>query len=84
MLDNVIDLNFYPHAKVKHTNLKSRAIGCSIMVKRKMLADNTLHGTASTSSKIDEVMEAISYNAIVSLILLLKKALILNFQAKMK
>lgn len=31
MLDNVIDLNFYPHRKVKDTNLKSRAIGLGVM-----------------------------------------------------
>ena len=31
MLDNVIDLNFYPLRKVKATNLKSRAIGLGVM-----------------------------------------------------
>ena len=31
MLDNVIDLNFYPLAKVKKTNSKSRSIGLGVM-----------------------------------------------------
>ena len=31
MLDNVIDLNFYPLAKVKKTNEKSRSIGLGVM-----------------------------------------------------
>jgi len=39
MLDNVIDLNFYPHAKVKHTNLKTRAIGLGVMGEAQMLAE---------------------------------------------
>ncbi|HRM99862.1 MAG TPA: ribonucleoside-diphosphate reductase subunit alpha, partial [Aliarcobacter cryaerophilus] len=38
MLDNVIDLNFYPLRKVKVTNLKSRAIGLGVMGEAEMLA----------------------------------------------
>ncbi|WP_037940317.1 ribonucleoside-diphosphate reductase subunit alpha [Sulfurospirillum arcachonense] len=65
MLDNVIDLNFYPHAKVKHTNLKSRSIGLGVMGEAQMLAENKLEwGSYEHFSKIDEIMEAISYNAI--------------------
>jgi ribonucleoside-diphosphate reductase alpha chain len=65
MLDNVIDLNFYPHAKVKHTNLKSRSIGLGVMGEAQMLAENKLEwGSYEHFAKIDEVMEAISYNAI--------------------
>jgi len=65
MLDNVIDLNFYPHAKVKHTNLKSRSIGLGVMGEAQMLAENQLEwGSYDHFSKIDEIMEAISYNAI--------------------
>lgn len=65
MLDNVIDLNFYPHAKVKHTNLKSRSIGLGVMGEAQMLAENKLEwGSYDHFSKIDEIMEAISYNAI--------------------
>jgi len=65
MLDNVIELNFYPHAKVKHTNLKSRAIGLGVMGEAQMLAESKLEwGSYDHFSKIDEIMEAISYNAI--------------------
>ncbi len=65
MLDNVIDLNFYPHAKVKHTNLLSRAIGLGVMGEAQMLAEQRIEwGSYDHFAKIDEVMEAISYNAI--------------------
>jgi len=65
MLDNVIDLNFYPHAKVKHTNLKSRSIGLGVMGEAQMLAENQLEwGSYDHFAKIDEIMEAISYNTI--------------------
>ena len=67
MLDNVIDLNFYPHAKVKHTNLKSRAIGLGVMGEAQMLAEQRISwGSFEHFSKIDEVMEAISYNVILA------------------
>ena len=38
MLDNVIDLNFYPLRKVKATNLKTRAIGLGVMGESQMLS----------------------------------------------
>jgi ribonucleoside-diphosphate reductase alpha chain len=67
MLDNVIDLNFYPHAKVKHTNLLSRAIGLGVMGEAQMLAEQGIEwGSYDHFCKVDEVMEAISYNAISS------------------
>ena len=65
MLDNVIDLNFYPHAKVKYTNLKSRSIGLGVMGEAQMLAENKLEwGSYEHFAKIDEIMESISYNTI--------------------
>ena len=67
MLDNVIDLNFYPLRKVKVTNLKTRAIGLGVMGEAEMLATNgIMWGTQEHYNKIDEIMEAISYNAISS------------------
>ncbi len=67
MLDNVIDLNFYPHAKVKHTNLLSRSVGLGVMGEAQMLAENGIEwGSYEHFSKIDELMEAISYNVIKS------------------
>lgn len=65
MLDNVIDLNFYPLRKVKATNLKSRSIGLGVMGEAQMLTQYKLAwGSNEHFKKIDQVMEAISYNAI--------------------
>ncbi|RXJ86160.1 ribonucleoside-diphosphate reductase subunit alpha [Arcobacter sp. CECT 8985] len=67
MLDNVIDLNFYPLRKVKATNLKSRSIGLGVMGEAQMLAEHQImFGSEQHFKKIDSVMEAISYNAIKS------------------
>ena len=65
MLDNVIDLNFYPHKKVKHTNLASRSIGLGVMGEAQMLAERSVKwGSYEHLALIDSVMENISYNAI--------------------
>ncbi|AYJ81053.1 ribonucleoside-diphosphate reductase subunit alpha [Aliarcobacter cryaerophilus ATCC 43158] len=67
MLDNVIDLNFYPLRKVKATNLKSRAIGLGVMGEAEMLANSKISwGSNEHFKKIDELMECISYNTILS------------------
>ncbi|MGD9970058.1 MAG: ribonucleoside-diphosphate reductase subunit alpha [Sulfuricurvum sp.] len=64
-LDNVIDLNFYPLEKVKKTNMRSRAIGLGVMGEAQMLAEQKIvWGSQQHFDKIDEVMEAVSYNAI--------------------
>ena len=66
-LDNVIDLNFYPLEKVKRTNMRSRSIGLGVMGEAQMLAELGIHwGSQEHFDKIDEVMEAVSYNAIKS------------------
>ncbi|WP_276883616.1 ribonucleoside-diphosphate reductase subunit alpha [Campylobacter cuniculorum] len=65
MLDNVIDLNFYPHIKVKNTNLQSRSIGLGVMGEAQMLAEAKIFwGSDEHLNKIDEIMEFISYEAI--------------------
>ncbi|WP_295420426.1 ribonucleoside-diphosphate reductase subunit alpha [Sulfurovum sp.] len=65
MLDNVIDLNFYPLAKVKKTNEKSRSIGLGVMGEAQMLAENSIAwGSHEHFTKVDEVMESLSYYAI--------------------
>ena len=65
MLDNVIELNFYPHAKVKRTNLRSRAIGLGVMGEAQMLAEKgIIWGSYEHFETIDKIMENISYNAI--------------------
>ena len=67
MLDNVIDLNFYPLRKVKATDLKSRAIGLGVMGEAEMLANNKISwGSNEHFKKIDEIMEYISYNTILA------------------
>jgi ribonucleoside-diphosphate reductase alpha chain len=64
-LDNVIDLNFYPLEKVKRTNLKSRSIGLGVMGEAQMLAEHGIAwGSQEHFDKVDEVLEAVSYNAI--------------------
>ena len=64
-LDNVIDLNFYPLEKVKRTNLRSRSIGLGVMGEAQMLAEAGIRwGSQEHFDKVDEVMEAVSYNAI--------------------
>ena len=65
MLDNVIDLNFYPTRKVRVTNLKNRAIGLGVMGEAEMLATNQIEwGSDEHFAKIDKIMELISFNAI--------------------
>ena len=64
-LDNVIDLNFYPVEKVKRTNMKSRSIGLGVMGEAQMLAERSIMwGSQEHFDKIDEVMEAVSFNTI--------------------
>lgn len=65
MLDNVIDLNFYPNRKVKVTNNLNRAIGLGIMGEAQMLANEKIQwGSQEHLIRIDELMETISFNAI--------------------
>lgn len=65
MLDNVIDLNFYPNRKVKVTNILNRAIGLGIMGEAEMLATQNIEwGSDEHLAKIDEIMELISFNTI--------------------
>jgi ribonucleoside-diphosphate reductase alpha chain len=67
MLDNVIDLNFYPLRKVKATNLQTRAVGLGVMGESQMVAEHGLiWGSNDHLKKIDSIMESISYNAIKS------------------
>ena len=62
MLDNVIDLNFYPDRKVKDTNLKNRAIGLGVMGEAQFLAEHQIEwGSEEHFHKTDEIMENFSY-----------------------
>lgn len=65
MLDNVIELNFYPVEKVKNTNLQTRAVGLGAMGEAEMLAKKGITwGSERHFAFIDEIFEMISYNAI--------------------
>jgi len=65
MLDNVIDLNFYPVRKTKDTNLKNRAIGLGAMGEAQMLAQRQIFwGSEEHLKLIDEIFEGISFMAI--------------------
>ena len=65
MLDNVIDLNFYPLKKVKDTNLQSRSIGLGVMGEAQMLAEKQImFGSQEHLNLIDELMEQFSYYTI--------------------
>ena len=67
MLDNVINLNFYPLKKVKDTNLATRAIGLGVMGEAQMLAEQQImFGTQIHLDYIDRVMDDISYNTILA------------------
>ncbi len=65
MLDNVIDLNYYPVRKTKDTNLKNRAIGLGAMGEAELLATRQIFwGSEEHLKLIDEIFEGISYHAI--------------------
>jgi len=65
MLDNVIDLNYYPVRKTKDTNLRNRAIGLGAMGEAQMLAEKQIFwGSDEHLKLIDEIFEGISYHAI--------------------
>lgn len=65
MLDNVVDLNFYPTKKAKDTNLKSRSVGLGVMGEAEMLASKgIMFGSQEHFKFIDNIMEMVSFNAI--------------------
>lgn len=65
MLDNVIDINFYPVSKAKKTNLKTRSIGLGVMGEAELLATSEIDwGSKEHYHKIDEIMETVSFNVI--------------------
>jgi ribonucleoside-diphosphate reductase alpha chain len=67
MLDNVIDINFYPTAEAKNANLKHRPIGLGIMGFQDALYIQQISYASPEAVKFaDESMEAISYHAILA------------------
>jgi len=65
MLDNVIDLNFYPTIEAKNSNLKHRPVGLGIMGFQDALFKLNISFESPAALKFsDNCMEFISYHAI--------------------
>lgn len=67
MLDNVIDLNFYPTKEAKNSNLKHRPVGLGIMGVQDMFYSLGIQFDSEEAVELsDETMEFISYHAILT------------------
>lgn len=67
MLDNVIDINFYPTKEAKNSNLKHRPIGLGIMGFADALFKLNINFESQEALEFtDNTMEFISYNAILA------------------
>lgn len=67
MLDNVIDVNFYPTIEAKNSNMKHRPVGLGLMGFHDALYMMDINfDTDEAVSFADESMELISYHAILS------------------
>jgi len=65
LLDNVIDINFYPTAEAEHANLKHRPIGMGLMGFQDALYElNMPFDDERVLAFADELMEKISHHAI--------------------
>lgn len=65
MLDNVIDLNFYPTIEAKNSNLKHRPLGLGIMgFQDTLFKQNIAFSSSEAREFADRSMEKISYYAI--------------------
>jgi ribonucleoside-diphosphate reductase alpha chain len=67
MLDNVVDINFYPTPEAERSNLRHRPVGLGLMGFQDVLFALRMpfHSTAAIRFA-DETMELISYNAILA------------------
>lgn len=67
MLDNVIDINFYPTKEAQNANLKHRPIGLGLMGFQDALYKLDIEFESQDAlSFVDKVMEFISYHAILA------------------
>ncbi len=65
MLDNVIDINYYPTVEAENANLKHRAIGLGAMGYQEMLYHMNLPFASDAHLELaDEVFERLSFSAI--------------------
>ena len=67
MLDNVIDLNFYPTAEAQNSNLKHRPVGAGSMGWHDVFHSYKLNYSSDDAVKLsDELYEFISYHCILN------------------
>ena len=67
MLDNVIDINFYPTEEAKNSNLRHRPVGLGLMGLQDALFKLDLaYEDPGTMTVVDRMMESISYHAILA------------------
>jgi ribonucleoside-diphosphate reductase alpha chain len=67
MLDNVIDINFYPTPEAKHANLRHRPVGLGIMgFQDALFLMDTRFDSNAAMDFADESMEMIAYSAILA------------------
>ena len=67
MLDNVVDINFYPTPEARNSNLKHRAIGLGIMGFQDALYELDLPFESEGATDFaDRAMELVSYHAILA------------------
>lgn len=67
MLDNVIDINYYPTAEARHANLRHRPVGLGLMGFQDALCELRIPFASDTAVEFaDQSMEAISYYAILA------------------
>jgi ribonucleoside-diphosphate reductase alpha chain len=67
MLDNVIDINYYPTAEAKNANLRHRAIGLGMMGYQDMLYQLDIPFASEAHIQLaDELTERFSYEAILA------------------
>ena len=67
MLDNVIDLNYYPTAETKNSNLKHRPVGLGMMGFQDALFQLNINYNSSLALQFtDEITEKYSYYAILA------------------
>ncbi|MFN9973597.1 MAG: ribonucleoside-diphosphate reductase subunit alpha, partial [Phycisphaerae bacterium] len=67
MLDNVVDINFYPTAEARNSNQKHRPVGLGLMgFQDALVAMNISYASQQAVEFADYSMEAISYFAILA------------------
>jgi ribonucleoside-diphosphate reductase alpha chain len=67
MLDNVIDLNFYPTEEARNSNLRHRPIGLGLMgLQDALFMQDLAFESPATMEFVDETMEWLSYHAILA------------------